>query len=88
MLNQVRFVPDLKRNLISLGYFDSKGYIFNSYKGRLSVLKGTNEVLRGNKRNDLYYLVGETMTACSNTSLGGDHASLWHRRLGHVGEKV
>ena len=28
LLTEVRYVPDLKRNLISLGEFDKKGYVF------------------------------------------------------------
>ena len=30
VINNVRLVPDLKRNLISLSEFDKKGYVFKS----------------------------------------------------------
>lgn len=39
ILSEVRFVPELKRNLISLGILDKLGYEFKAKRGVLSVLK-------------------------------------------------
>lgn len=40
ILQQVRYVPDLKRNLISLGTLESNGHSFKSENGIMRVLKG------------------------------------------------
>ena len=40
MLADVKYVPDLKRNLISLSTFDSKGYKYTSEGRALKVSKG------------------------------------------------
>ncbi|KAL8471904.1 hypothetical protein ACS0TY_029223 [Phlomoides rotata] len=61
VLRNVRYVPDLIRNLISLGMFDSMGYTFQSGKGELKVTKGTTVVIKDVRRNYLYFLLGETV---------------------------
>ena len=40
MLTEVRYVPDLKRNLISVGELDKKGYLFKGENSELLVVKG------------------------------------------------
>ena len=49
MIKQVRHVPDLKRNLISLGMFDQIGYSIRLESGDLRVLDGSKTVLKGNR---------------------------------------
>lgn len=56
LLIEVRCVSDLKRNCISLGEFDKKEYVFNREHSILRVMKGSKEVLRGRRKNDLYTL--------------------------------
>lgn len=55
----MRYVPDLRRNLISLGEFDNKGYEFRGRQGILRILKGSKVVVRGHKRGGLYSLKAE-----------------------------
>ena len=58
----VRHVPNLKRNLISLSTLDSKGYKFFSEHGVLKFLKGALVVLKGHKRYaNLYVMEGRTV---------------------------
>ena len=40
-LTEVRYIPDLKRNLISLGMLDSSGYSFKSEPSILKIVKGS-----------------------------------------------
>ena len=40
VLQQVRYIPGLKRNLISLGTLDVKGYLYKAFGGMLKVSKG------------------------------------------------
>ncbi|MCI30219.1 hypothetical protein A2U01_0051428, partial [Trifolium medium] len=59
LLTEVRYVPDLKRNLIFHGEFDKKGYVFKREKSILRVMQGSKEVLRGMKKQGLYTLEAE-----------------------------
>ena len=46
-LGNVRLVPSLKRNLISLSSLDEKGYKYTSEGGVLNINKGTLVVMKG-----------------------------------------
>lgn len=50
ILIDARYVPNLKINLIYLGEFDKKGYVFRREQGILRVIKGSKEVLRDVKK--------------------------------------
>ena len=62
LLTEVRYVPDLKRNLFSLGEFNKKGYVFQGEKSILRVMKGSKEVLRGVKKQGLYTLEAKVVS--------------------------
>ena len=53
-MTEVRHVPSLRKNLISSGMLDLKGYNFVSSRGTLRVSKGNKEMLRGKKTRGLY----------------------------------
>ena len=52
-LTSVRHVPDLKKNLISLGVLDSDGYKFTGQDGVLKVFKGALVVMKAEKVRNL-----------------------------------
>uniref|UniRef100_A0A2N9FGL6 CCHC-type domain-containing protein n=1 Tax=Fagus sylvatica TaxID=28930 RepID=A0A2N9FGL6_FAGSY len=89
-LEEVRHIPDMRKNLISLGTLDSKGYGYKSENGIMKVSKGAMVVMTGQKiSSNVYKLLG-------NTILGGvaavaesedDDTLLWHMRLGHMSER-
>ena len=54
LLRNVRHVPMLKRNLISLGMLDSMGCEYKGKGGVLNVIKDSKLVLIREKVNDLY----------------------------------
>ncbi|KAH9696615.1 hypothetical protein KPL71_023232 [Citrus sinensis] len=86
-LRDVRHVPDLKRNLISLGMLDKIGCLVELELGILKVLKGSMVVMKWNMSNGLYVLQGSAVTgdvAMSNQKL--NKTMLWHMRLGHMSE--
>lgn len=47
ILADVRYKPELKRNLISLGMLDLKVYGYKSLGGVLKVIKGSMVILKG-----------------------------------------
>ena len=55
-LTNVRYVPELKCNLISLGELDRPGYVFKYENELLKVNKGSLIKLKGTLRNGLYVL--------------------------------
>ncbi|GFS39374.1 transcription regulator [Actinidia rufa] len=61
-LTEVRHVPNLWKNLISIGMLDSKGCSFEASGGTLRVSKGNKEILWGKKTRGLYRLEGSVQT--------------------------
>ncbi|KAJ4730101.1 Retrovirus-related Pol polyprotein from transposon TNT 1-94 [Melia azedarach] len=87
-LNDVRHVPLMTKNLISLSMLDNKGFSFQGEGGVLHVCKGSNVVLKGVKRGTLYFLQGSTLSssvAVASSEIDKDNMTkLWHMRLGHM----
>ncbi|KAH9679095.1 hypothetical protein KPL71_025975 [Citrus sinensis] len=92
VLTDVRYVPSLKKNLISLGVLESKGLAITLRDGLLKVVAGALTVMKGTRRNNLYYFQGSTVIGSASTVSRKDADSeatkLWHMRFGHAGEKT
>lgn len=88
ILCDVRYVPDLRRNLISLGALDYSGYSFKAENGKLRVSKGSFVVMKGTRSNGLYILQGKTISGSATvTEQLNDSSKLWHLRLAHISER-
>ncbi|RVX16420.1 Retrovirus-related Pol polyprotein from transposon TNT 1-94 [Vitis vinifera] len=85
LLEKVRHIPDLRRNLIYVGQLDDEGHAILFVGGTWKVTKGARVLARGKKTGTLY------MTSCPRDTIAVADAStdtsLWHRRLGHMSEK-
>lgn len=57
-LTDVRHVPTVRKNLISLGVLDEKGYSFSARDGVLHVREGERDILEGRMVGGLYKLEG------------------------------
>lgn len=57
-VQNVRYVPDLKRNLLSIGMFGKCGFTIKIDNGILKVTRGSLVVMKGKLGNGLYLLVG------------------------------
>ncbi|KAK2976634.1 hypothetical protein RJ640_024168 [Escallonia rubra] len=90
-LTDVRHVPELRKNLISLGTLDSNGCSYRAAGGVMRIMKGALVVMKGLKQNSLYLLQGSTVTgtaaATSSSDIDSDTTKLWHIRLGHMSER-
>ena len=88
MLTNVRYVPELKQNLISLGTLDELGYSYIVENGFMHVFKSNDLILTGTKRHGLYVLNGCSLSPISSACIVKiDKTDLWHLRLGHMSQK-
>lgn len=93
LLHKVRYMPSISRNLISMGTSESKGCEFKGINGILKVVRGTTEFMSGIRKSSLYILqaeakLNEAMSAAEvKVTNSVDQASLWHSRMGHIGQK-
>jgi len=89
-LTNVRHIPDLKKNLISLGTLDSQGCKYCTEGRVLRVCKGSLIVIKGKLVNGLYLLQGSTIVGVAVVSSSLDHdldtTRLWHMHLRHTSE--
>ena len=82
VLSNVRYVPNLRKNLSSLGVLDDLGYSYSSNGGIMKITKGALMVMKGQKVSMLYRLIGNivvgrvaiTTSMESNT----DDTKLWY----------
>jgi hypothetical protein len=86
LLKEVRNVPYLRKNIISIGNLASEGciYIF-TYKA-WKVTKGSLVIEEGEKVGTLYLCTSNIDFSMSLASVGVDIV-LWNHRLGHMSEK-
>jgi len=68
----VRYIPQLKRNLISVGDLKTLGLVISIRDGVLMMTKGSMGVMKGIRQNNLYYLKGSTVTGQVDTFISSD----------------
>ncbi|KAG8503097.1 hypothetical protein CXB51_000873 [Gossypium anomalum] len=90
ILSDVRYVPDLRKNLISSSILDLKGCRINIKSSGIKVSRGAFVLLKGKRIGSLYILEGSKVTGeigrpSSLTELKSTH--LEQRQLGHRREK-
>ena len=60
-LTEVRYIPDLKKNLLSIGFLESKGFRIAMENGILKVSYGAFVALRSTRKRNMYFLDGSTV---------------------------
>jgi hypothetical protein len=86
LLKEVIHIPNLRKNLISIGQLESEGCISIFTDKMWKVIKGSLVIAKGEKVGTLYLCTGNTDSSISLASTGVDTA-LWHHRLGNMSEK-
>lgn len=89
-LLNVRYIPELTRNILSLGIFEKNGCSVNLKDGKAKVVRGSMVKLTGTRReNNIYVLDGKVDQGvnCAVTEDRLNEAVLWHRRLGHISDQ-
>ena len=81
----VRHVPDLRKNLLSLGALEAQGYKFSGTDRVLKVTKGSMTVLKGEYMMNLYRVIRRVVIGDAFvTTEKEDTSRLWHMHLGHM----
>ena len=75
-LKQVRYVLELKRNLISLGMMDKMGCSIKAENGKIEVQNKGEIIMKGVRRYGLYVLVGSVPQLRVNTNISSDKTKL------------
>jgi hypothetical protein len=83
-LTDIRYVPDLRSNLISLGVLDSCGYKYKGQGGALTLSKGNLVVMKATKVDNLYKMEGSTEVAYEVTDVS---SCLCQNHQGHKSKK-
>ena len=78
VIENVRLVPKLRKNLLSLGMLDSNGFSYKSQKSDERIT-GCAKLHQG-----LYMLQGMAITVVLATVKDSYQTKLWHRRLDHI----
>ncbi|KAF3642236.1 Polygalacturonase [Capsicum annuum] len=90
-LTDVRYVLDLKKNIILLGTLESLGCKYTGEGGVLKVSRGALVIMKAQRPGTLYTLLGSTVTGVAAVStlnqFDPNITKLWHMRLGHMSEK-
>ena len=95
LLQDVAYIPSLRRNLISISILDRQGYSFHFGGGKMDIF--SNSVLIGNGVlfGNLYSLNLHHGPLCDSSSINSvvgckrarmnlSSSMLWHKRLGHI----
>ncbi|MCO5561643.1 hypothetical protein L7F22_015264 [Adiantum nelumboides] len=88
VLHDVRYVPGIKKSLLSVGQMDMHGYSILFERGSWKMTKGSRLIVKGTKKGTLYCMYGKAMLG-KFIALAeiNSHMELWHKRLGHMSQK-
>nr|GEW16672.1 zinc finger, CCHC-type [Tanacetum cinerariifolium] len=89
VLHNVRYIPELKRNLISLETLKKEGYTVKLQSGKIMLINGSRVVLSETRRdNCVYSLDGHAVASKLNASVEekDNLMQVWHKRLGYISE--
>nr|GEW98304.1 zinc finger, CCHC-type [Tanacetum cinerariifolium] len=87
VLDNVRYVSESRRNLISLGTLEKEGFSIKMQSGKIKVIKGSLVVLSGTRRaNCVYTLDGQAVTrkTLKGRKQLGEYQSGWKIKTGNV----
>lgn len=83
-LRNVHFLPDLRRNLLSVRAITENQGVVTFSGDKVFISKDDEVVLEGNAKNGLYTVCFEPGHAEAHIV---ENAELWHRKLGHIGKE-
>ena len=88
VLKDVRYVPGIKKSLLSVGQMDLHGYTTLFGGGLWKLKKGSMVIVKGCKKGTLYCLQCKALPGKFLAIAEFDsRLELWHKRLGHMSQK-
>jgi hypothetical protein len=87
MTKDVKHVPELRRNLISIGKLVSEGCAISFMRNSWKVIKGSLVIEKGQKVGTLHSCTTNVDNSISLFSMGMD-TTLWNHRLGNMSKKM
>ncbi|CAM8994640.1 unnamed protein product [Rhodiola kirilowii] len=89
IIQNVRWVPNLRRNLLSESVFDDQHLKINTSNGIKEVIKNDKTVIKAIKKGGLYFVETSHELNAVNHQADKDLTEIkqWHARLGHIGNK-
>lgn len=83
-IKNVYYVPELRKNSLSVPKIESNGFKVTFYEGRVEIYKNDQLVMLGRANGNLYSIEMEVeQQSCYNSTEDNDSKSqLWHRRFG------
>jgi hypothetical protein len=87
ILKDVRYVPEMRFNLISIRKLDDDGYHNYLGGGQWKLSKGSLILARGKKINTLYKTYARLVKGDAIVVENENSTELWHKRIGHMNEK-
>ncbi|GJV93835.1 zinc finger, CCHC-type containing protein [Tanacetum coccineum] len=87
MLNDVRYVSELRQNLILLGTLEKEGFTVKMQSGKIKVINGSLVVLSGTRRaNCVYTLDSQVVTrkTLKGRKQFGEYQTGWKIKMGNV----
>ena len=86
-LENMRHLPDIRLNLLSVGKLDDIGLGSYFGEGKWKLTKGSLILARGAKQGCLYVTKTKLCKTDVNIAERDSSIELWHKRLGHMSEK-
>ena len=85
ILTGVRYMPGMRRNLISYGMLETSGCKYEGKDLMVNLYKNDKKVISGKYHQGLYYLQGTVSGGEANLSkVEKNMTNVWHSRLGHM----
>jgi hypothetical protein len=85
-IDEILYVPGLKKNLISVAVLESKGYSIAFTKGKTLMWPSNGDMSTvmtiGTRESGLYKISGQIVQALAHEMI--NPCKLWHKRLGHL----
>jgi hypothetical protein len=85
-IDEILYVPGLKKNLISVAVLESKGYSIAFIRGKALMWSSNEDISTamtiGTRESGLYKISGQVVQALAHETV--NPCELWHRRLGHL----
>lgn len=88
-IDDVLYVPDLKRNLFSIGVITQKGFNLRLTSENALIYSGNDLIAYGKReKNNLYRIMFKVITKYEANVTVKNDLSLWHQRLAHINCKA